>query len=349
MDPNEDMDIIDSISANQLGIPPQPQEPQAKPAKQDPTPQEVATSNIAPTDKAKDPFEFFDAGNGKVYTPEQLRGIASRYSDLNYRHQTEVAPIKGSVKFLNELVSKTREQGVELDDDGLSNLLQTAIAAYTKNPTLGNQQQPQNQSLEREDEPVARQTSSSNNLEEMMAEWEQANAISLPPMYKDAISRTGSLEAKIGELTNLVQQLASTNEATAKTAEGHLNEAKQMHSDVGKQRLINNLANIQNKYQFADDQEQDFMNFVQSRGYDIYELMDLSLADTLASDFKAIKEGPDLQRFRDMARKRQAFTGTINPTNGGQSSAQPAAQPSSEADTDLAGLTDAVMARKNMT
>ena len=93
----EELNMINEISGNQLGAPaPQPApQPQAQPQEQQ-TPQELATQEMAPVQPTVGdaPFEFFevDTPHGKKqYTPEQLRGIASRYSDLNYRHQTQVA------------------------------------------------------------------------------------------------------------------------------------------------------------------------------------------------------------------------------------------------------------------
>ena len=91
MSNTEDFDasMIDQIAAQQMGVAPQqpaPQQQQPAPqqSSQQPTPQEQATSKLAPkTESAaakEDPFEFFDAGNGQVYTPDQLRGINSPIS-----------------------------------------------------------------------------------------------------------------------------------------------------------------------------------------------------------------------------------------------------------------------------
>ena len=88
MDPNlDDMDagLIDQMASQQMGVAPQiaPPAEQQAPAQQPPakpTPQEAATANVAPKTEATqakaDPFEFFDAGNGKIYTPDLTSCLA---------------------------------------------------------------------------------------------------------------------------------------------------------------------------------------------------------------------------------------------------------------------------------
>lgn len=361
----EDLSIIDAISAQQLGAAPQsaPQvappaaaPPAAKPADKA-TPTEQATAAVAPKDdKTKsDAFEFLevDMGNGRkqVYSPDQLRGIAARYSDLNYRHQTEVAPVKKSLEFLNKLRTQAQAEGTTLDDDTLAGILETALTAYAHNPTIGNKPQPQGQHQpddpQRTNIPVQTQTGTANSadLEAQLSQWEQENAVKLPPAYRDAIGKTSSLEGKINELTQLVQQLGQSGVQITKNAEGQLADAKNQRADAGRQQLVNNLQKIQMEFQLPDDAEQDFMDFVQGRGYDVWELMDLGLAKTLAQDFKNNMQAPELDRFRQMAQRRQAYTGTLSPSPSSPSTTPPA----TNTDMDLINsVTDDVMKKRNM-
>jgi len=359
MDTNqEDADLINAVVNQQLGVdnlqqqPPQ-QTPQQPAAKADaPTPQEAASSNVAPkTEGAKskaDPFEFFEAGNGKVYTPDQLRGIASRYADLNYKHQTEVAPISKSVTFLNQLRQQAAAEGLELNDDQMAQMLETALAAFASNPTMNansqakpGQQQPGRQDINvNKPEPIT-------DVETALAQWEQQNAVTLPPMYKEAVAKTGALEQQIQALTEMVQNLSKSGAQIASTAEGKLTEAKETSAKNAQQQIVNNLSRIQNEFQFPDEAEQDFMAFVQGRGYDVWELMDYNLAHTLASDFKNNQQAPDLERFRQMAQRRQAFTGNLSPS----SSSTPAASPQQQTNPDqemIDSMTSTIMKKKFM-
>lgn len=362
----EDLQMIDAIASQQMGAAPQqaapPAEQQAQitppAAKPAATPQEQATAAVAPKDNKNqaDAFEFLEVelGNGRkqAYSPDQLRGIASRYSDLNYRHQTEVAPIQSSVKFLNSLREQAAAEGTPIDDAQLAQMVEAALTAYAHNPTIGNNPQPQGQTQpndpSRTNIPVQTQTGTTNgsDFDQQLAQWEQENAVKLPPAYKDAIGKTAGLESKIAELTNLVQQLAQSGSNISKTAEDQLNSAKTQRADAGKQQLINNLQQIQMKHQLADDAEQDFMDFVQGRGYDVWELLDMGLADKLAGDFKAVQQSPELDRFRQMAQRRQAYTGNLSPTPGGNGSTPP---PAANPDMDLINsVTDDVMKKRNM-
>lgn len=355
MDPNFDANLIDQLSAQQLGVEPQAaqQPPAAAQQPPQPTAQEKATAEVSPKTEASsakaDPFEFFDAGNGKVYTPDQLRGITSRYSDLNHKHQTEFAPNSKSISFINQIRQQAAAEGQVLDDDQMSQILEIALTAYAQNPTMGNKgQQPpaNNQNPGRTNISIDTQTGSTPDMESALAEWEQQNAVSLPPMYKDAIAKTGSLEQQIAALNETVQQLTKTGLQTSQNAETQLNQAKQMNADTGKQQVVNNLARIQNEFQFPDEAEQDFMAFVQGRGYDVWELMDYNLAKTLASDFKNNQQAPDLERFRQMAQRRQAFTGNLTPSPGGTGSTPPpAADPQMD---DINAMTDTIMKGRHM-
>lgn len=357
----EDNMLIDALASQQMGVPPQMQQPQpqapAAPAESKPTPQEQVTEAMAPatesTNAKADPFEFFevDMGNGnkRAYTPDQLRGIATRYSDLNYRHQTEVAPNAKTLGFLNQLRAEAQESGEPIGDDELYNILETALTAYAKNPTLGNTGTEQTPSSpNRSDTPIQHQRSNANpqDINAQLAEWEQMNAINLPPAYKEAIANSGNMMQQIQALTDMVSNLTKTGAATAATAEGQLAEAKKTKSDAGMQQIMNNMQRIQNKFGFPDESEQDFMNFVQGRGFDVWELMDYQTAETLASDFKNNQAAPELERFREMATRRQAFTGNVTPSSGSNGSAP---QQNIDPDQEFIGqVTDSVMKQRNM-
>lgn len=355
-----DAGLIDQMASQQMGVTPQQAAaPQVSAPAQQPTPQskptaqEQASAAVAPntegTKTNADPFEFFDAGNGRMYTPDQLRGITSRYTDLNRRHQTEVAPVQKTLSFINQLRQQAAADGTTLDDEQLASILEASLTAYASNPTIGNkgQQQPNSQPG-RTDVPIDTQTGTvdPNNMEAALSQWEQQNAVSLPPMYKDAIAKTGSLEQQIAQLTQMVQSLTQTGAQTAQTAENQLTQAKQANADAGKQQVVNNLQKIQNKFQFPDDAEKDFMAFVQGRGYDVWELMDYTLAETLATDFKNNMQAPDLERFRQMAERRQAFTGNLSPSPG---AAPATSQQTTDPDMEtINGMTDTIMKQRHM-
>jgi len=366
-DPNFNQDLINQVSAQQLGVEPQAQPaPQVQAGQQDPnkkpeekptTAEQVQTKVSPETEgsKSKDsPFEFLevDLGNGnkEAYTPEQVQGIASRYRDLNYQHQTKIAPIKGSVELLNTLREQAKAEGHDLNDEALTQLLQASLQAYAHNPEMGAQamQNPQpNQTPERVNQTVETQTGnqSGQNLEAEMAEWEQTNAVTLPPMYKQAMANSKNLEDQVQQLTQLVQGMATAGQQTSQVANQQLQQAQATNADAGKQQIINNLQRAQNEFQFPDEAEKDFMTFTQTRGYDTWDLLDYNLVRTLATDFKNVQAGPELERLRGIAERRQAFTGNLAPAPGADNTNPPAVD---EQQTDIDAMTDTIMKQKNM-
>lgn len=341
----DDADLIAALTSQQMdngAPPPLPANVQAPPAPANPpadkpTAQEQASERVAPKTEAanakSEPFEFIDV-DGVPMTPEQVRGGIKRYKDLNYKHQTQVAPIAKSVDFLHQLRQAAIEDGVQLNDDQLYGILEEALSAYSnKNPTLGGQAAP-SAGTQRVDQTVPIEHGNGDNLpadmEAQLAEWEANNAISLPPAMKQAIVNSGTQAQQINALTQQMALMAQNGQQVATTAEGQLQQAQAVHADAGKQAIINNMQYIQQKYGFPDEAESDFMNFVQSRGYDVWELMDRNIAETLGQDFKNNQAAPEMERLRQMAQRRQAFTGNLTPAPGGNTGGAPAAQPDAD-------------------
>ena len=355
------MSFIDSISSEQMGVPPQQPPaaaaaPEAAPAaaKDSPTPQEQATAALPPATEnsngKKAPFEFMEV-DGQAYTPEQIQGMMSRYKAQNYEHQTKVAPLKKSVEFLNSIRQQAMtDNNQEINDDQMSAILQAAMEAYAKNPTMGNKNKntgtsgdPARQDINMSQEHNGNTT---DDINAQLAEWEANNAISLPPAYKEAIANSTHMSSQIAELTEMVKGLTATNATTAATAEDQLNQAKNTNAEAGRQKIINNMQKIQNEFQFPDEAENDFMAFVQERGYDLWELMDYDLSKKLASDFKNTQAAPELERLRASAQKRQAFTGNLAPSPGDNGSVS---KPAGDPDMDFINqTTDKFMADRNM-
>ena len=63
-----------------------------------------------------------------------------------------------------------------------------------------------------------------------------------------------------------------------------------------------------------DESEQEFMQFAYSRGYTVEDFIDPELTMTVAQDFKANQDAPELERLRGITQKRQAFTGNSSGT-----------------------------------
>ena len=148
-------DFLNSMVAQQLGADPnapqaaQPQQPAPQPQQQPdkPTPMDQAITTQSPKTEGNQskaqPFEFMTINvNGKdeVYSPSQIEGIVPRYKDMNYKYQTEIAPIKGTVDYLNSLRGELKTAGIEVDDTQLAQLLRDSLNEFSnKNMQFGAQ------------------------------------------------------------------------------------------------------------------------------------------------------------------------------------------------------------------
>ena len=358
----DDQALIQAAAAQKLGIPNTQTQAPAAPPEAPQTKMEAATKTVAPNTESQNakaqPFEFFeiDLGDGKkeVMSPEQIKGMATRYKDLNYQHQTKYAPMKDAIGFLSDLRTQAAADGHEISDADFNKFVMSAIASYAHNPTQGaaaHGQGPATTSPAKTNQSVDTKTGSvahnANNMEAMLSQWEQENAVSLPPMYKEAIAKTSGMEAQLNEMRMMMQQLAQGSTSALTAAQDQVSQAKTINSQAGYQRIGNNLKQVQLKYQLPDDAEQPFMAFIQERGYMIEDLMDPTLADKLGSDFKSVLQTPDLERLKAVHQKRQAFTGTTAP-----SSSQGAAAPSASPDADQSFIDTVAMEhmkKRNMT
>lgn len=376
---NDDLAFIDSVAASKMGVPPSSQaapvtapppanapisgaptaqQPPVAPVENKATDMDKATKQMAPKDEGtkSDPFEFFevDMGDGRkeVLTPNQIRGMVPRYKEMNYTHQQKVAPVKSSLDFINEIREKALAEGETIDDNELANFLRAAVSAYAHSPDMGAAANGQGPATNTKRENISVNTNQGSaagmDVETQLSQWEQENAVSLPPMYKDAISKTGKMESELAEMKQLLTQLAQGSKGALEGASTQLDAAKAKNSQAGIQMIQNNMQKVQMKYGFPDDAEQQFMTFIQERGYMIEDLMDATMADRLGADFKAVQDSPELDRLKAISQRRQAYTGTMSPGTSVTTGAAPT-QAAPDADMEFINtVADAHMKKKNM-
>ena len=65
-----------------------------------------------------------------------------------------------------------------------------------------------------------------------------------------------------------------------------------------------------------DAESDDFFTFAFERGYSNEDFIDPQLVDTIMGDYVAVKGTPEMERLKDMAKRRVAFTGNVNATPG---------------------------------
>lgn len=365
VDPNADAALLDSISSEQLGVPPQaaPAAPPAKPEapKGDTAMDKVQTSAAPETEgKAADDapvmYKVDIDGQTREFTPKQIADTHKRYADLNYKHQTQYAPIAPAVDLLNKIMSQAKAEGLTISGDELASFLQEALLAQanTKDAEFGAQSAnntPPPKDTARTNIPMSHQSmpGTPEDFEAQLAQWEADNAVNLPPMYKDMARQLQQANAQIQNMGQYMQSLVGQMQGVTQTAQGMQKEGATAQNKAYLQTIANNLQASQLKYQLPDDKEKDFMLFAGERGYSIEDFIDPNLTEKVVADFKANMDGPEMQRLRDINARRQAFTGTLNPGGAAGGPGQPTTPPAEGADDPmLNAIAQQAMQAKNM-
>jgi hypothetical protein len=327
----------DAAQAEAAQQPPTPGADSATPA---PTEQEQANAAISPKTEgdrqADSSYITVDFGDGDVRTMSdmQVRETMKRYKDLNYKHQTQYAPMSAPMDFINEIAGNLQAQGQDVNGDEIAQFLRAASQAFVSNPTMGGQVDPTPDTM---GIPL-------DALEQQMAAWEDENAVSLPPMYKDAARQMGQLQSENQEIKQMLAQIAGQAGDLNMQAAEQVKDAAMQQNNAARQQAANNLNVAQQKYQLPDQDEQDFFNFAFERGYTIEDFIDPRLTDMVMADFSNNRNGPEMDRLRQMAARRQAYTGQVGatPAAGGQPEAP------SQDEQFIGAVAQQAMQRRNM-
>jgi hypothetical protein len=160
------------------------------------------------------------------------------------------------------------------------------------------------------------------------------------------------MAAKMDQMMAMFQQVISGGmagqQATAQAGQT-MEAATSVHADAATKMISNNLNSAFQKagVPVDDSVRADFRTFAAQRGYDFPDFMSPELTQTVVADFKANKDAPEMQRLLDVARRRQAFTGSVEgaPGAGGAGGGAPAGV---AADPMFQAMTNTAMQGRNM-
>jgi hypothetical protein len=309
-----------------------------------PTQNENAQATASPTtegDKsAEDAFTYInvDFGEGDVRTlsNQQVRDTMKRYSDLNYKHQSEIAPHKATLDMMNQIMREAEKAGSPITGDDVYEFMQAAAQAYLHNPQMGGQgyspDGPQGMPIPKD-------------IEAELSQWEEDNAINLPPMYRNAAAQMNSLQNENAQIKQMLQQLAQNAQGLPEMAQAQQATAQQTMVGAQRELAANNLDMVQQQLGLPDTDSNDFFTYAYERGYTIEDFVDRNLTNMVMSDFANQKASPEMARLREIAQRRQAFTGSMG-SQPGMGGAQPAA-PNADADF-IGSIADQFMKKRNM-
>ncbi len=356
-----DASMIDQIAAQQLGAAPAPQgQPPVDPAaaqaapppppKADPTPTatELATKKGEPKaaegDSAIQMFEIDDDdGTKRQLTAQQIKSTFGRYKDLNHRHQTEYAPMKPVLNIAQQIMAEAKKNGYDAKPEEIAELVQAALKSHLSNPTMGSTKK--GGDVQQGEKGQAQQAMSppAEEGDNALSAWEKEHAVSLPPGYREQQGSMKAMQQQMAEMVNMMKASmlsASSGAQAERAATQATGEATQMQASAATQSIKNNMQQAMSANQIDPQAQQDVMIFAMQRGYTPEDFIDAELANTVMADYKANKDAPEINRLREIAKRRQSFTGMVEGTPGSGAGAPPAA-----ADPMFQQLVDGAMKR----
>ena len=311
----QDQDLIAQASAQQLGVsPPAAMAPQAPPAsiapqEMQPTPQEMAAQGVSPStegDKqSADAAQIMRIKFGdedRELSEMQVKGTFDRYSALNFKHQN----LKPVVDLAEKMLQAAQQKNPNASAKDLAKFMTAAAKAQTHNPQMGKGTQ------NPEDAVRAQIATSSGDVDDMMKQWEDDNAVSLPPRFRETMDGMAEMKAQNEELRDMLQQVIQGQQGVTDSTQKQLDQSDSREGNVMQQRIGNNLQQAQSALNLPDEAEQEFMQFAYSRGYTVEDFIDPELTMMIAKDFKQNQDAPELDRLRGITEKRQAFTGNAS-------------------------------------
>jgi hypothetical protein len=349
-DPQQQASAIDALASKAMGVEPQqvPQQAPQQAAPQAPmeeTTQDKAADVASPQTEGDkiaaeaiiyevDFGEKDEEGNKKKrpLTDNQIKATFERYSAMNHKN-AQYKPVQDVM----EQIAKANPN-MSMDD-----MAKNMIAIYNSqvsNPTMGNTQGERPQKAGQPNQPQQ------GGLDQVLSKWEEDNAISLPPEYKNLIvggqSEMQVMKQQLAQTQRALQQVLSQSQGVADAAKSQVQASTTDKVGAIKQTIANNLDKVQQALRLPDDKGNDFMVFAAERGFTLEDFVDERLTAKVMNDFKNNMDSPEMERMRDIASRRQAYTGSM----GSTPSSSPAATPDGETTFDK--MSARIMNKKGM-
>lgn len=341
-DPRAAASIIDQIAAKQMGV--QPAAPPQAPAQaQKPdTPEAKAQTQGAPVtegDKMQDPAVVYEVAFGendkRKLTPEQIKSTFERYSALNFKNQM-LSPV-------NNIIQKIMAENPGMTPTQVAQKMEAIYKAQQPNAQFGGPS-PSNQPQQ---PGQAGQPKTAQDMESVFKKWEDDNAASLPPGYREMVQGTqGELQQMkmaLAQTQMMLRQVLGQSQGVADAARAGVQQSRNDTTLVIKQQIANNVDRAQSALQLPDQAANDFLTFATERGYTLEDFVDPQLTYRVMADFRNNMNSPEMERLKAIASRRQAYTGSLA---AGTPSAGPAG--ASGAPTSFDNFAGKIMAQKGL-
>lgn len=308
--------MIDRVASQQMGV--KPEMPQGQEQTQPPVPQQAAEkAPEVPTDQEKAITEGspetegdrmsaeailyeIDFGDGETrkLSPHQISETFKRYRDVNHKQAQNAN--------LNRVVEAAIKNGIAKSPDDAARMILNAIKANQSNPQMGD-----------DDGKTNVQAKADTSLD-ALAQWEEDNAVTLPPGFRENAAMIEKMGANMNQLQQMLGQVLQQSQGNADAAARQGVEAQNMKGQAIKQAIANNLDRAAQATGLTEDQAEDFRIFAYERGYTEDDFVDGQLTAKVMNDYKNSVQSPEMDRLREINKRRQAFTGSVvqTPTSG---------------------------------
>ena len=266
-------------------------------------------------------------------TDKQIAGTFERYRDLNFKH-SQMKPVIDTV---NQLMERTG-----LDAETMNNEIIAALKAKQHNPQMGQQSNEPNAAQQGEKRDAPNEMISGD----MLSQYEEQNAVQLPPGYRELVANKDATSQQLAQMQQMMQQLLAQSQGVANAARQAGQQQAVDRAQLMQQRIGQNIDAAAQRHLGSQSPEvaNDFLAYIYERGYTTDDFVDPALADRAMGDFANMRNQPEMERLRQAAQRRQAFSfnGTMGNTAGGGAAEAADTAPA----TTLDKLTDAAMTRR---
>ena len=329
--------MLERIVAKQLGDQPAAEAqaaPQKKPEPSEkPTVQEQAAKEASPKtegDKQQEEAIMYAVKMGdqtRQLTPQQIAGTFERYKDLNYKNQV-MAPVN---KLVESLMNPSN--GKKYSPEQVAKFLEAGAKAMTKNTQMGRERRDPEAGVA-SGRPPSQPSSMQRNMQEEFAKYEDENAITLPPGYREAAERMNRMEQQIQAQTVAMQSMMQGAQGAAQMGQQAASNAQTDRAASIRQTIANNLNAAQQANGLADSDAKAFMAYAGERGYTAEDFADKGLTEKVVADFKNNRNSPEFDRLQEMAKRRQSYLTSNAPSGGGANAPKATRKSASEAQFD---------------
>ena len=154
-----------------------------------------------------------------------------------------------------------------------------------------------------------------NEMEASLSKWEEENAATLPPGYKEMMLATSQgnqgMQNQVARLEQMLKMVLAQSQGNVDAARQGMEGAQKQQINAVRQQIANNIDRVQAALGLPDDKADDFMMFAAERGFTMEDFVDPQMTIRVMQDFKNNMDSPEMERMRAIAQRRQAFTGSL--------------------------------------